>query len=210
MNKIYLFIALSSLLAFGCTEIPEDLLIGQWQDSLNSGARYYFSHDGRYVGISPIWGYFIGTYEVVAQDAPDKTLEIKIIDKIPGSPHPFHRRLKGKFSKNDKIFSGDKLSQSPMPFSLEYIDNSQSPSNDVIERVLEKAYKKLREAETAMLNNFKNLEETREDFASRAKNDKTEIEELKLKVAKLQAQTGEISAQPKEQNISAPETTNIE
>jgi len=170
--------------------------------------------NGEFVFISPIGGYFKGDYEIVAQDPADKMVEIKTTDKIPGYTKYFHRRFKGKLSEDDQKFNGDNLSSYPktMPVSLEYIDNSQAPSSDVIERVLEISYKKLGEAETAMVNNFNNLEEARENAKFETKRHTAEIKELKLQIEKLQTQIEQLRAQlkEKEQDISTPKSTNNE
>jgi hypothetical protein len=217
MKNLYLVIILSFLLLIGCSttpKIPSEALIGQWKDTFYPGASstYYFGKDGEFILISPIGGYFNGTYDVVVQNPTDKSLELKTIDKIPGSIHYFHRRLKGKLSENDHKFSGEILSSIPKntPFVLEYIDDRQIPPREIIDWVIKNSYIKQSEAEEAMVANFKNLEKTREEARVQGKKYAAEIKELKSQIEKLNNQLEEmhIKLKEKEQDISVSETIN--
>ncbi len=215
MKKLYLAIILISVLAIGCStapKTPSEALIGQWKDTFYPGASstYYFGKNGEFILISPIGGYFSGSYEIVEQNTEDKSIELKTFDKPPGSTQEIRRRLKGKLSENDQKFSGEILSSIPnnSPFVLEYIDDRQIPPREIIEWVITKSYIKQSEAEEARGANFKNLEKAKEEARVQGEKNAAEIKELKSQIEKLNNQLEEmnIKLEGKDQDISVSET----
>ena len=97
-NNSVLFLVISMLIS-GCATTLEqptgektaDAIIGHWKDALNEYDDHYFSQDGKSTMISPIGDYFVGTYEIVGQDIDDRSLELKIIDNVPGEDNIFRR-----------------------------------------------------------------------------------------------------------------------
>lgn len=201
MKSKYLYVIIISLLTTACahnlenpadTSIrpkkPSEALIGYWENSSNDNSKYYFNTNGKSVLISPIGDYFKGSYRIVAQDIDTRMLEVMIVDRVPGYQNSFHRRLKGNFTEDYLNYSGVFLSTVPknMPFSFEYIDNTQYPPSRIIETALEKSNSKYRDWEKTALRLSSLLEEKKKESRDRAKEQKKTIKKQESEIGKLQ------------------------
>ncbi|MDD5556778.1 MAG: hypothetical protein PHN82_05945 [bacterium] len=175
--------------------MPADAIVGHWRDALNNHADRYFSRDGRTLRISPIKDHFIGTYEIVRQDADERLLELKIVDTVPGSGREHRRRLLGNFSEDYRTFSGRNLSAGMMQFSLEYVDDRQGIP-DAESRQMKKYLEEAKEnyhASTARLAGMReDIDGTRSALETGARELQERVEELQQQISELRKEIEDI------------------